>query len=35
MDPWSVVIEPSPSMVNDTIYVVVAKNVKDRKLNLI
>ncbi|XP_020217130.1 U-box domain-containing protein 33 isoform X2 [Cajanus cajan] len=27
--------EPSPSMVNDTIYVAVAKDVKDSKLNLI
>ncbi|KAG2371765.1 U-box domain-containing protein [Vigna angularis] len=30
-----IISEPSPSMVNDTICVVVAKNVKDSKLNLI
>ncbi|TKY63926.1 U-box domain-containing protein 33 [Spatholobus suberectus] len=30
-----IVNEPSPSMVNDTIYVAVAKYVKDSKLNLI
>jgi len=30
-----IVNEPSPSMVNETIYVAVAKDVKDSKLNLI
>ncbi|KAK8464905.1 hypothetical protein PHAVU_010G099400 [Phaseolus vulgaris] len=30
-----IVSEPSPSMVNDTVYVAVAKDVKDSKLNLI
>ncbi|KAL2335977.1 hypothetical protein Fmac_010423 [Flemingia macrophylla] len=30
-----IVNEPSPSMVNDTIYVAVAKDLKDSKLNLI
>lgn len=30
-----IVSEPSPSMVNDTLYVAVAKDVKDSKLNLI